>query len=260
VQRIAEWQRQGGKIIADEFLCPALHPDLTLKSFKRTKKAAEDKTRILGLAKILGPCLDSLGLKRALACDQPEILLQTRRQGDALYLFAVNDRREFGTYVGQHGLVMENGLPSSGTVRLPGLTKMHAYDLVAGVELPLADEGRIPLSLGPCDGTLLLVLTRAIGGVSLTLPESAKPGDSVNLAISLTDSAGAPLNAVIPAQVEIRDANGRLAERSGHYAIKNGSLRLTLDLAPNEDPGAWHVTLRELASRRSASGSVQVIP
>jgi hypothetical protein len=42
----------------------------------------------------------------------------------------VNDRREYGDYVGHHKLVMEDGLPTDAvlTLRPPG----HVYDLVAG--------------------------------------------------------------------------------------------------------------------------------
>ena len=56
-------------------------------------------------------------------------MTRCRRYGTTDYLFAINDRREFGDYVGQHGLVMENGLPSEAvlTVRRPGGT---VYDLV----------------------------------------------------------------------------------------------------------------------------------
>lgn len=51
----------------------------------------------------------------------------------------------------------------------------------------------------------------------------------------------------------------RLAEGSGHCAIVDASLIAKLNLAPNEDPGAWQIPLKELASRRSAAASMQVI-
>jgi hypothetical protein len=94
--------------VADEFLCPALKADFTISSFKREKKADEDKAKVLELAK----ALEGFALPKRATCDNPEIIVRTRRFGDALYVFVVNDQREFGSYVGQHGLVMENGLPS----------------------------------------------------------------------------------------------------------------------------------------------------
>ncbi|MCC6881976.1 MAG: hypothetical protein IT576_07485 [Verrucomicrobiales bacterium] len=260
VKTITTWQQQGGKVIADENLCPGLRADLVLASFKRTKQAATDKATVLALAEQLGPKLESLGVNRTMDVDNPEIIVRTRHSGDADYVFAINDRRESGTYVGQHGLVMENGLPSRGNLIPRKGTGFHAYDLVAGVAIPPTQDGRIPLSLGPCDGRLIMLLPRPIGGIGITGPETAKAGETVSLSITVTDSSSAPLQAVIPARLEVRDANGRLAERSGFYGIRDGSLTVPLDLAPNEDPGMWEITVQELASRRSASVGLRVTP
>jgi hypothetical protein len=260
VKTVKAWQAAGGKLIADEFLCPALKADLVLASFKREKKADADKARVLALAAELGPKLGALGLGREIDCDQPEIVLRSRHAGEATYLFAINDRREFGTYVGRHGLVMENGLPSSGILTFLRKPPRHVYDLVAGIEVPLGDDHRLPLALGPCDGRLLMGLPRAIAGVTVAVPGSAKPGTRVALDVSVSDSDGKPLPAVIPVRIEIRDANGRLAEGSGPHAVENGRLRLGLDLAPNEDPGTWEITVRELASRKSAMAAMRVTP
>jgi hypothetical protein len=258
VKAIKAWQAAGGKLIADEFLCPALKADLVLASFKREKKADVDKARVLALAAELGPKLGALGLGREIDCDQPEIVLRTRRAGEATYLFAINDRREFGTYVGRHGLVMENGLPSSGTLTFLQNPPRHVYDLVAGIEVPVAADHRLPIALGPCDGRLLMGLPRAIAAVTVAVPGSAKPGTRVALDLSVNDSEGNPIAAVIPLRIEIRDANGRLAEGSGPHAAENGRLHLDLDLAPNEDPGTWEITVRELASRKSAMAAMRV--
>lgn len=257
-EAIAAWQAKGGKIVADEFLCPALKADATVSSFRREKKADLDKAKVLSLAAEIGPKLESLGVRRFAACDEPEIVLRARFAGEASYLFAINDRREFGSYVGQHGLVMENGLPSSGTVSYLQDPPQHVYDLVDGIELPFAENGRLPLSLGPCEGRVLLGLPRPVAGISLDLPEAASAGGKAELRIAVTDPAGDPLPAVIPVMVEIRDANGRLSEGSGHHAAEGGQLRLELDLAPNEDPGVWEIVVRELASRRTAAAAMRV--
>ncbi len=258
VKAIAAWQAAGGKIVADEFLCPALKGDVVLTGFKREKRADLDKAKVLALAAELGPKLEALGLRRFATADDPEIVLRARFAGEASYLFAINDRREFGNYVGQHGLVMENGLPSSGTVTYLQDPPRHVYDLVAGTELPVDSEHRLPVSLGPCDGRLLMGLPRPIHSISLTVPQAAQPGGRVSLEVSVNDPAGAPLPAVVPLRIEIRDANGRLAEGSGYHAAENGRLSLVLDLAPNEDPGSWEITALELASRKSAMAAMRV--
>ena len=58
-----------------------------------------------------------------------------RMTGQSDYVFVVNDHREAGSYVGQHGMVMENGLPSEGEVSLLRGSG-HVYDLVNGREVP----------------------------------------------------------------------------------------------------------------------------
>lgn len=261
VKAIAAWQAGGGKLIADEFLCPALKADLVVTSFRREKKAALDKERVLALAADLGPRLGALGLVPAVGLDEPEILVRTRHAGEAAYHFLINDRREFGSYVGQHGLVMENGLPSTGTLSFPKGPPAHLYDLLSGQEMPI-DQGKgLSIRLGPCDGRLLMALPRSIAGVRISAPDSAHPGDSVKISLSVEDPEGEPLPAVIPLLVEIRDANGRASEGGGYHATNpDGRLDLTLDLAPNETPGMWDLTVRELASRRAAAAGMRVGP
>lgn len=257
VKVIADWQGRGGKVIADKYLCPGLKADLVLPEFTRTKKAVADKAQVIALAATIGPAMEKLGFVRKFACDNPEIVLRTRSSGDALYLFAINDKREFGTYVGQHGLVMENGIASSGMIRMSNGATPHVYDLVDGVEVALSNN-TLPVRLAPCDGRLFLLLPKALGGVTIEAPVTAKTGDTITVSIRVHDEAGNPLKAVIPALLEIRDANARLAEGSGHCAIVDGSLTVKLNLAPNEDPGAWQISVKELASRRSATASIQV--
>lgn len=255
VQAIRDWQKKGGRILADEFLCPALKADVTVPSFRRVKKAAEDKARVLALAQSLGPQIETLGISTKVRADHPEVILRSRRFGDALYVFAINDRREFGSYVGQHGLVMENGLPTKARLTL-AQEDAHIYDLTRGaLVIPQrAEAGRVswPVELGPCDGRLFLVLPKPLLQIRLEAPATAKPGQSASVQATLTTTEEAPVRAAVPVEVRIRDANGRPAEGSGFHTAENGVLKLTLDLAPNDDPGTWEIRVRELASGMEA--------
>jgi hypothetical protein len=162
--KIRAWQKQGGKIVADENLCSALKADVLLTSFKRVKKADADKANVLELAATLGPQVRALGLTARPTCDNPEIILRTRRSGDALYVFVVNDRREYGTYVGRHGLVMENGLPSAGTVTLPR-QEANIYDITRGTSVvPQRVDGGVTwrVNLDPCDGNIFMIIPRPL--------------------------------------------------------------------------------------------------
>jgi concanavalin A-like lectin/glucanase superfamily protein len=251
VARIQDWQKKGGKIVADEFLCPALKADFMLPSFKRVKKGDADKAKVLEMAKKV----EGFALPQEAMCDNPEIIVRTRKFGDATYVFVVNDKREFGNYVGQHGLVMENGVPSSGVVSLKA-EAANVYELT-GTQfiVPKRGEGGVvswPVDLGPCDGRIFMVMPKPLLGLKLEVPEKAVMGNTAKVVVSITTTQEAPTKAVIPLRIDIRDANGKAAEGSGFYAAENGIVELKLDLAPNEDPGTWEVRVRELASGMEA--------
>jgi hypothetical protein len=261
VEKIQAWQRQGGKIVADENLCPALKADVLLISFKRVKKADADKAKVLELAATLGPQVRALGLTARPTCDNPEIILRTCRSGDALYVFVVNDRRESGTYVGQHGLVMENGLPSSGMVTLP-MQEANVYDITRGtpvVPQRVGSDVTWRLDLDPCDGRIFMVTPKPLAELRVTAPETIKAGNPAEIAITIIDTKQAAVKAIVPVQVEVRDANGKPAEGSGYYGAKDGTLGVKLDIAGNDNPGVWTVRVRELASRMEAVRYVRVV-
>lgn len=257
VARIADWQKKGGKIIADEFLCPGLKADFTIQSFKREKKAAEDKTKVLALAKTLG----GFSLPQKAMCDNPEIIVRTRKFGDATYLFVINDHREYGSYVGQHGLVMENGLPSKGVVSLQA-ESANVYELTGTrfIVPKRGDDGVMswPVELGPCDGRIFVILPKPLLGIELSVPENATLSNTAKLSARITSTQEGPVKAVIPVRLDIRDANGNLAEGSGYYAAENGILEADINLAPNDDPGTWEVKIKELASGMEATKWMRV--
>ncbi|MCY2963243.1 MAG: hypothetical protein NT069_06245 [Planctomycetota bacterium] len=257
--RIIEFQQRGGIVIGDPNLAPAIKPDIVLPRFTRTKKTAEDKGAILANAANLRMALDAR-YQRFANCSNPEIVSRVRASGESDYIFVVNDHREFGAYVGQHGLVMENGLPSDGTIAVRRHAG-HVYDLLTHRKVAsVANEEVVtwPVELGPCEGGLFLVTPRPIERLIIAAPETTQSGSAVDVDISIADSTGTPVSAVIPLRVEITDSAGRLAEWSGFYGAANGTLKLKLDIASNDAPGAWQIRVQELASGLIARQSVRV--
>jgi hypothetical protein len=194
-------------------------------------------------------------------CDNPEIIVRTRKFGEALYVFVVNDKREFGNYVGQHGLVMENGLPSSGVVSVKA-ESANVYELT-GTQFIVPKRGEDgtlswPVALGPCDGKIFMITPKPLLGIKLEMPESAVVGNTAKITAQITTTQDVPTKAVIPVRVDIRDASGKSAEGSGFYAAENGIVDLELNLAPNEDPGTWEVRVKELASGMVATKWMRV--
>jgi len=251
--RIQAFQKQGGIIVGDDHLAPALKADIVLPPYARQGRADADKQALQALAAELRKQLDGR-YTRYVDSTTPDVIPYRRAAGSADYVFLVNDRRDYGQYVGQHALVMENGQPASARVSI-GRKTGHVYDLCSGQTLESqVEQGRLtlPVQLGPGDGRMLLVAAQPIVGVQLNGPRSVARGSAGTFDVAVVDAGGKPIDAVVPVEVTIRDAEGRLAEHSGYYAANGGTLRLKLDIAVNDVPGAWQVQIRELASRRTA--------
>jgi len=260
VAKVLEFQKAGGIIIGDPNLAPAVKPDVVIPKFTRTKNPINDQATLLTNAAALRKALDSR-YQRFVETTNPEIVARRRTAGAAEYVFVVNDHREAGTYVGQHGLVQEVGLPSSGEVHLH---REHGsvYSLTQNrrVEMTAADGLIWSVALEPCDGDMFLITDRPIEQVLIDAPETAKPGQSFECGISVTDAANAVVDAVIPVRIDILDPHGRPAEFTGYYGTQTGRLKLVLTPAANDATGVWTIRVQELASRVQSVQYVRVLP
>lgn len=257
VDAIRKFQAGGGLVIGDGEVCPAITPDLVIPRFERTKKADVDRQQLLAAAVNLRGWLDER-YQRPVDSTNPDVVTRLRRFGTTDYVFAVNDRREFGSYVGGYGLVMENGLPSDTTVRL-ARESGFVYDLQSGRDAVALTDAGLPVQLGPCEGRVFMVTERPIRAVTVAAPEEAKRGGAAEVTIAITDGE-TPIDAVVPVRVEIRDPSGIESEFSGFYGAAGGVQTIKLDFAPNDPVGVWEIRATELASRRSASGYVRIMP
>ncbi len=258
-EQIARFQAAGGLVVADELLTPAVKPDVVVPSYKRTGKAREDKAALQALAARLRQQLEGRYGRRA-DSSNPDVVVRLRQFGPTPYLFAVNDHRTFGNYVGHHGRVMEKGLPSSATLSLRGKGRF-VYDLVAGRQLSAERAGqsvRWNVRLGPGDGRVFMITHQPIDRVLLNVPAEARRGESALVAITVVDPSGEPLPAVVPLEVTILDSENRPAEPSGYYGASGGKLTVSLDVAPNDAAGRWTIAVRELASGKTARGELVV--
>ncbi len=254
VDRVKKFQSNGGIVIGDENLCPAIKPDIVLPVYARTGRNDADRAALVEAAGKLRTQLDAR-YSRFVDTTSPDVIPYRRRAAGADYLFVVNDRREYGSYVGHHGLVMENGLPSRATVRV-ARQAAAVYDLVDSRRVfARVDAGAtvFDVELGPCDGRVFLVCDQAIAGVRIAAAEEATRGGWLACEISVVDGNGKSLSAVVPLKIAIRDPDGRPAEFSGYDAAIDGKRSLTIDIAPNDLPGLWQIEVRELASNQTAT-------
>jgi hypothetical protein len=251
VEQIQAYQKKGGIIVGDDRLCPAIRPDIVVQVETRSGKADEDKGRILAGAARLAAQLAPV-YRPAIISSDPEVLPYKRSFGPADYVFAINDKREFGSYVGQHGLVMENGVPAQAAFTL-SRNEGFVYDLVRHRQVDASSEDghlRIPITLEPGGGRMYLVCENTIDQVQITCADHASRGEEISFSISVCDSTGKAADALIPLELRITDPDGRPAEFSGFYGAPSGSLNLTAAIAANDTPGMWTLEVRELASNR----------
>jgi hypothetical protein len=257
-KRIQEFQAGGGLIVGDAEVCPAIRPDFVIPRLARTKDAATDRASLLEAAASLRGWLDSR-YSRVLDSTNPNIVTRRRRFGSTDYLFAVNDHREAGAYVGGYGHVLEDGVPAETTLHLrrkPGFV----YDLLSNRQASsemTSDSLTIPVALGPCEGRLLMVTDRPIRSVDVSVPEESTQGESITIDVSITDG-NQPLDAVIPVEIRIVDPEGSPAEYSGHYGAAFGQQSIQFNVAPNDRPGIWTIQVKELASGQSASAYIRI--
>lgn len=260
VERIHGFQQAGGIVIGDENLCPAIKADYTLKTYRRTQRANEDKAALQEAAEKLRTWLAER-YRWPVDSSHPDAIVRRRVAGQAEYVFVVNDRRTFGDYVGHHGRVMEKGLPLEATVRL-ARAGGAVYDLTTGTRVDAkssADGISWDVKLGPGEGKLYMILPQAFGELRLNVPATAKVGGELRLVVEVLSHEVMPVDAVIPVQVTVSDPAGRRADASGYYAAKTGRLEVVYPIAPNDEPGKWSVRVKELASGRTKEAAVNII-
>lgn len=170
---LVAFQKRGGKILADHELAPALKAsgELPLPAYSwENPKWHED----FGRAVMLDTAVE---LRRTVskfcdlpvACDNRNIVLHVRQAGTADLIFAVNDTRKFGTYVGQWKRCLEEGVPAKGTLTINRRVGA-VYDLVRHEAVPIKTEGRqttLPLSYETCDGRVLLACEKPLGPLKI---------------------------------------------------------------------------------------------
>ncbi|MBT3374102.1 MAG: LamG domain-containing protein [Lentisphaerae bacterium] len=250
--RIQAFQDAGGIIVADERAPPAILPDIALPTYTRRRKAAADKAALQERALALRAELDTI-LAPSMDSSTPDLVLRRRRFGTTDYLFVLNDRRTIGAYVGQHGLVMEKGVPVDGSITVQG-TGRTVYDLLANTAVPAPSvdgQQRISCALGPGAGNIYMVCEQPITTVTVTVPGTVRKGSSMDLSVSVCDATDELVDAVVPLEIEVTDPEGRAAEFSGAYGAAGGRADISLNIAANDLGGPWRASVRDLASGKT---------
>ena len=157
--------------------------------------------------------------------DKVDLLVHARSYGTADYVFAVNDRRGPGKYVGVYERVLDKGLPTEGTITLKRDAKA-VYDLVrhAKVKNFTVANGRlsIPLKFGGAEGRVFLVCDRALKPLSAAVEGGrvtvTSPDRDVMIPIRVTAEGMKPYAGVVKNGVWAHDFGGARAVKVTNLA------------------------------------------
>ncbi|MBO5725011.1 MAG: hypothetical protein J6S58_09310, partial [Lentisphaeria bacterium] len=253
-EKILAFQKRGGILVGDEFLTPALLPDLSIRSVRRnrnkpqeTKKALQDV--VLRLRKEIAPYCNPY-----VESSNADLVTHVRRDQKADYLFIINDKRTFGNYFGPYGMVAEKGVPNKGVIRIRRQDTGAVYDLVNSRMVPFRKKGaftEIPVNFSTNDGRLYLILPQQVKSVTGSLSSGkVARGGSVTLKAALAGTHS-PIRSLHPVQLTLSDPDGRVTDDSTYGAMEKGVFTRSITVPLDGKKGVWRVTLRELASGKS---------
>ena len=258
-EKIAAWQKRGGLLVADQHLAKALKADIVLPDLELfPENNARDKASVQAAATQLLGELKGKYAPHASSSDS-DVLLHARESDGVEYLFAVNDKRAYGDYVGQFGRMMENGVPAHSQISVARPARF-VYDLRAGLVSSKIENGKTQFAanLEAAGGQIFVLTDQKISALKLNAPATAKRGGVLDVSAQLLDGDGKPMRGVWPLQIEVLDPQNRLAENSGWYGAVAGAQTVKIELASNDLPGAWKVRARDLAGKLSGEKVVNV--
>ena len=285
VAKIKEFQAKGGILMADKRLLKALKADIEvpLVSFspppasdhtwavnameaaregdERTRKGTlRAKAKMLAQVKEVRNALKSKYVN-PIDSSSPEIVVYGRNWNGVDYLFAINDHRTFGDYVGPWGLTMEKGLPQEGDVSIIDDGSVKAvYELSQGGETAFSRvDGRIkvPVKYSTNDGRIFAFLKDRIASVKVDAPRAVHPGKPVRVTFMAVGESGKPVEALLPAEIRLFDASGRELDGAGWVCLQGGSC--TVDILTNIDDAAgdYRLVCRDRASGLSVERKIE---
>ena len=278
VAKIRAFQAKGGIFVGDAQTLKALKPDVVapLVSFSappasdhtddvdamekakgtdlKTRSATVNAKRIMQRqADEIRAALAQKGYVPASDSSSSELVVYNRRWRDTPYLFAINDKRTFGDYVGQWGRTMEKGLPFDGKVTLAGAAKATGavYELSRGGKVAFektAGDVVVPLSYETNDGRMLVFLPEEIGELKVDAPADVPAGGLVSVTVTVLGKSGKPVPAVLPVEVRLRDAHGQELDGAGYAAAEDGVCKLRIRTNLDDPEGEYCLVCRDRAS------------
>ena len=240
-KKLNEFQLNGGIIVADETVPPAILPNLRFHTIANVKDALENKKNLVSLGKLLRKKIASHYTPSS-ETSTPDLISHLRDN----YLFVINDKRTYGNYVGQWKKFAEKALPNTGTITVN--RKVGAvYDLVNRKPAPFRivnGKTVIPVHFDGPGGKLFLLEDRPLQPLVLTVRENG----------NVTADTGT--TTTIPVQLSVRDASGKETDDSHYAPAVNGKFHYQIHIPQNAAKGQWTVEVKRLPDNAAVQGSL----
>jgi Concanavalin A-like lectin/glucanases superfamily len=263
-KKIVDFAKKGGKVVCGQPLSKMIpnaldwDPDMskykksTYYAINKTGGATADQIRDLlnNNARFIH---NKLVAEADPFADSPstEIYLNTLENDGVKYVFAVNDKRDFGEYFGKkYRAVLDKGLPLQATIRL-NTPNPVIYDLLQHTIVTpqkSSNKSTFKINLPSAGGNIFAVYDRPISSIKIVVPKAIARGNNSILRLKICDAKGNPMAGTQPLKVTITSPDGAINEFSGYYATDKGQCRINFSPALNEPGGKWKIVISELSS------------
>ncbi len=261
-KKLKEFQAAGGRIISSRALAKyfpgaeVYEPDLSPIRFSSyyyiTRKKGYDAASIYALQqKTAGEIAEKFSLKKSPAAwsSNHELYLRTLENGSCKYIFAKNDRRTYGDFMGKkYHAVFDGELPLEADILLDISADSAVYDFSSQklVKHHPATDGkrRIKMQFAPGEGKVLMVYEHPADKIQARLNNNI-------LSFQIMDTAGKLLSGIQPVQIQVISPDGKESSFSSYAVAVNGAGTMPLNLGKNAQAGKWEIKVTSLFSGHS---------
>ncbi|MBI4472482.1 MAG: hypothetical protein HY646_07420, partial [Acidobacteria bacterium] len=277
VQSLQAFVQAGGKVLADEACtqAPSFAEELPVKFQWHRQRTNPEMQFFYSDAKhflIEESVLDKVPiLRRTLSqyvkpladCASPQVWLSEQRSGAARYLFVANTTRvpHRPEDLWRFSSFETTSMPVKETISLaPGNDAI--YDVLSGKRVTAQEaNGRrlLEADLTLLPGRIFALLPAAIADVRLEAPAQIEAGQPLVVRAAGLDQQARSLQALVPIEVLVQDANGQTRYHLFRAANEKG-WEESLPTALNDATGDWRIAVTELFSGLTRTASVRVRP
>ena len=258
VKHIKEFQKNGGIVIGDANLCPAIIPQVLITELGATSDANKREVRIKKAVQQLKKSLKPY-IKLDSFTSSIDLIRFERTWNNTKYYFVINDKREFGSYVGPWKAVKDKGAANTGKLIIR--KKVGAvYELSRGKKVNFTTNKNlteIPLSFDTNDGRIYLALDKEIAKISLELPQSVTNGSNFTIKAKILDANNQPIKAALPIEFSLVDSNGKTLDKGPYGCATDGVFTYTT-ICPKNAVGQFTFKLSCRASGLTAQGNIKI--